>query len=223
VHRSRGLRRIHLGRRTAGALRLRFDFVITQHPHEYLQCAAYFITPTQPLDRSFGRLSVLSRAADVNNSTRVLKPPVSKCQHLRPVSLAFRMGISNISSRAMDDGLCEQWMKSLYELHGMAESNAAITSTRSAEDWAITAKWSTSLVASNVIASQRMTAGNRCMLVRRFRSKASLPTWRAGTATQEIHLRPATGRLADQDGVHERTSIKSLSFACASLRADSCS
>src|SRR6476469_2200670 len=35
MRRNRVLRRIHFGRRATGTLRLRPDFVITQHPHEY--------------------------------------------------------------------------------------------------------------------------------------------------------------------------------------------
>jgi hypothetical protein len=35
MRRNRVLRRIHFDRRAAGTLRLRPDFVITQHPHKY--------------------------------------------------------------------------------------------------------------------------------------------------------------------------------------------
>src|SRR5215472_899705 len=80
------------------------------------------ILPTQLLDRRFRTALSIKEIAGDNNSTRVLKRPLSGCQYLRP---SYRMGISNIASRAMDD-------RSL-ELHGMAESNAAITSAGSAE------------------------------------------------------------------------------------------
>jgi len=49
MRRNRVLRRIHFGRRTAGAHRLQPDFVMTQHPHEYFLVNLVASTHRAPL------------------------------------------------------------------------------------------------------------------------------------------------------------------------------
>src|SRR5215471_16215406 len=62
----------------------------------------------------------IEQAADGNNSTRVLKPPVLGCQYLR---------------RCMALRPAAQWMSWFYEHHAMAESNWTITSALRAGGW----------------------------------------------------------------------------------------